>query len=346
MTLSLPARLYTDRQVHRDESTRLFARSWQLVGHLSQLRNQSAITADLLGHPLMLTRDDSGQLRVMSNVCRHRAGPLAPCPAGRRQLSCRYHGWQYDLTGQCISAPEMGDNPDFDPSQYRLPQLRHALWHGLIFATLDADAVPLDQMLSGLSETVSHSRPDAFIYHHRDHYDLACNWKVYMDNYLEGYHIPHIHPELNRMLDYRSYQTDVQPWYSCQHSPMEQTDGLYGTGQAWYVTLFPNTMLNLYPSRMQTNSVVPLAEDRCRVYFDYYYQNPDDPQSAEWIARDLAFSDEVQHEDIEICERVQQGLASGSYQHGPLNRRRESGVLHFQSLYRRLMNPRELAQHD
>ncbi len=345
MTLSLPASLYTDPEVHVDESLRLFARSWQIIGHQSQLQDQAAIELDLLGHPVMLTRDDLGQIRVLSNVCRHRAGPLMPCPGGRKRLSCRYHGWQYDLSGQCISAPEMGDNPEFDPADYRLPEIRHALWQGLIFATLDPEAMPLDRMLAGLSETISPSEPCAFTFHHRDHYDLDCNWKVYMDNYLEGYHIPHIHPELNRMLDYRSYQTDVHDWYSCQHSPMEQADGLYGAGKAWYVTLFPNTMLNLYPSRMQTNTVIPLAQNCCRVIFDYYYEHPENPKTAEWIARDLAFSDEVQREDIEICQQVQRGLSSGSYDRGPLNQRREQGVLHFQSLYRRFMAPPEVDQH-
>ncbi len=155
-------------------------------------------------------------------------------------------------------------------------------------------------------------------FHHRASYDVACNWKVYVDNYLEGYHVPHIHPGLNSLLDYRSYITETAEWYSFQFSPLESGDDLYGSGEALYYFLYPNAMLNILPGRLQTNRVLPLGVDRCRVEFDFYYAPDDSPEAQARRAKDVAFSDEVQDEDVTICEDVQRGLASGSYEAGPL----------------------------
>jgi choline monooxygenase len=159
---------------------------------------------------------------------------------------------------------------------------------------------------------------------------------VYVDNYLEGYHVPHIHPGLNRLLDYRSYVTEAAQWYSYQFSPLESGDGLYGAGDALYYWLWPNTMLNILPGRLQTNRVVPKGIDRCRVEFDFYYAPDESEEAAQRRLNDLNFSDEVQLEDLTICEDVQRGLSSGSYVPGRLNPLRENAVHHFHELLRRV----------
>ena len=133
------------------------------------------------------------------------------------------------------------------------------------------------------------------------------------------------------MLDYRSYVTETARWHSLQWSPLESAGELYGDGEALYYWLWPNTMLNILPGRVQTNRVLPLAGNRCRVEFDFYYPIDGDATRRE---RDLDFSDLVQREDIDICECVQRGLASGSYVAGRLNPKRESGVHHFHELLR------------
>jgi choline monooxygenase len=143
-----------------------------------------------------------------------------------------------------------------------------------------------------------------------------------------------VHPALNRILDYRSYVTETAPWHSLQWSPLESDPGLYGSGDALYYWLWPNTMLNILPGRLQTNRVVPLATDRCRIEFDFYYPIDDSDEGHARRAADLAFSDEVQKEDLGICVDVQRGLASGSYVPGRLNPLRESAVHHFQELLR------------
>ncbi len=197
-----------------------------------------------------------------------------------------------------------------------------------------------DALIQGIDARLGEHRGLAnYGQHQRVSYDVACNWKVYVDNYLEGYHVPHVHPALNRMLDYRSYVTEVGDWQVLQASPLDSGDALYGSGEALYWWLWPNTMLNVLPGRLQTNRIVPLGVDRCRVEFDFYYapdQGGIQDSGATRAKReaDLGFSDEVQNEDLRICEDVQRGLASGSYTPGRLNPLRESAVHHFQELLR------------
>ena len=331
--IALPAVAYCSPDWAESERSAIFAGSWQLVAHSSQLADPgSHVEVELAKVPLWLLRGGDGVLRALHNVCRHRAGPLLPCTnGGRTQLRCRYHGWTYSEAGQLTSATEMQSAQDFDTASIALPQARVSEWNGLVFACLDSTAPDLDLVLAGIDERMGRDRLADYRYKRSVSYELHCNWKAYVDNFLEGYHLPHVHPALNRLLDYRSYRTELAAWSSLQYSPLENDGALYGSGEALYWYIWPNTMLNLLPGRLQTNRVVPLAANRCRVDFDYYY--PADA-SSDTQAGDLEFSDEVQAEDIAICEHVQRGLESGSYVAGRLNPLRESGVHHFHELIR------------
>lgn len=330
---ALPAPLYTDAQFALRERAAIFSRHWQLVAHVDQVREPGDhAIIEIAGVPLVIVRGDDGELRALHNVCRHRAGPLATCDGrGAKALRCQYHGWTYRLDGQLRSAPEMNDARDFDVSTIRLPQAHVTQWQGLVFAALGSPPA-LAQVLEGIDARIGAHPLASYVFDRRTSYEIGCNWKAYVDNYLEGYHVPHIHPALNKMLDYRSYTTTLSQWHSLQYSPLESSDALYGNGDALYYFIWPNIMLNILPGRLQTNRVIPLAPDRCRVDFDYFY--PPDRNDAAHRAQDEAFSDEVQHEDIAICELVQHRLASGSYTAGRLNPKRESGVWHFHELYR------------
>jgi choline monooxygenase len=345
---ALPARWYCDPATLALERTAVFDRGWHLLAHASRLRDAGDhVVADCGGLPVIAVRGADGVVRAFHNVCRHRAGPIAQCDGlAAKSLRCRYHGWTYGLDGQLKSAPEMQSAEGFDVADVRLPELAVREWQGLLFGAVDpARAMPFEALVAGIDERIGAARGLAALGHHRHvAYDIACNWKAYVDNYLEGYHLPHVHPALNRMLDYRSYRTELADWHSLQWSPLESEASLYGDGEALYYWLWPNTMLNILPGRLQTNRVVPLAVDRCRVEFDFYYPvaggaagNGDDDADGELRARrdaDRDFSDEVQLEDLRICEDVQRGLASGSYVAGRLNPLRESGVFHFQELLR------------
>jgi len=339
--LALPAACYVESDWQQRERGMVFGASWQLVAHAAQVAGSGDhVVADIGGVPLIVVRGapepdtPAGRLRTLHNVCRHRAGPLATCDGrGAKALVCRYHGWSYALDGQLRGAPEMQDAAGFVPGDIRLPQAHVAQWQGLVFAALQP-AVSFDEVVTGIDARLPRGFAD-YAFQRRVSYEVGCNWKVYVDNYLEGYHLPRVHPGLNRLLDYRSYRTELARWHSLQWSPLDTARGPYGSGEpdgeALYWWLWPNTMLNVLPGRLQTNRVVPLAVDRCRVDFDYYYAPGAAAASAD---DDQSFADEVQAEDIAICEAVQRGLASGSYVSGRLNPARETGLAHFHELLR------------
>lgn len=331
---ALPARYYVGEQMLAMERRAVFARSWQPLAHREQLAVPGDhVVGEIAGVPVLLVRANDGVLRAFPNVCRHRAGPLALCNGkGARSLQCKYHGWTYTLDGQLRSAPEMQNVADFHVDGIRLPPLRVQEWQGLVFVALSDEVADFNDVYAGISEHIAPIDLATMRYLRSVSYDVACNWKVYVDNYVEGYHLPHVHPGLNKLLDYRAYDTALAPWYSLQSSPLRNNEGLYADGGAFYYFIYPNVMLNILPGRLQTNRILPLGPDHCRIVFDYYYAQ--DAQTQARIAADQDFSDEVQKEDIAICEAVQRGLASGFYTPGHLCPRREGGVWHFQNLLR------------
>lgn len=331
---ALPARFYAGEPMLAMEKRAVFARSWQLVAHQGQLAEAGDHVVEQVGDvPVLVVRGQDGVLRAFPNVCRHRAGPLALCNGkGARALHCKYHGWSYTLEGQLRSAPEMQGAADFDVASIRLPPLRVVEWQGLVFVALSENVPPFEEVYAGITERIAPIDLAAMRFLRRDSYDIACNWKVYIDNFLEGYHLPHVHPGLSKVLDYRVYDTELFPWHSLQHSPLRNSGDIYGDGQAFYYFVYPNVMLNIMPGRLQTNRILPLGPDRCRVEFDYYYAQ--DEQAQARIANDQAFSDEVQAEDITICEAVQKGLSSGTYDAGRLCPKRESALWLFHNQLR------------
>jgi choline monooxygenase len=167
-------------------------------------------------------------------------------------------------------------------------------------------------------------------------YEVGCNWKVYVDNFLEGYHVPFVHPELVSLFEYSQYRTEVFERYNLQWTPLDaSTASPYagnGGGQAWYYWVWPNFMLNILPGRVQTNVVEPLGPDRCRVVFRYFYGDIGTAEGKARLEADHQYSDKIQVEDREICERVQAGLGSRAYDRGRFSPEMEQGVWHFQSL--------------
>ncbi|MFC3194500.1 SRPBCC family protein [Marinicella sediminis] len=338
--MSFPAAAYQSGVGDAVDQTAVFHRSWQLVAHLSQLqRTGDHVVHEVAGQPVIVVNTGEG-IRAFHNVCRHRAGPLAFENGHAKTLMCKYHGWNYHLNGQLKSAPEMHTTAGFDVCDHRLPEVRLDSWQGLVFIALQADVPPISELFTGIEDRIQPIELSNMTFQRRDEFIINCNWKVYVENYLEGYHLPHVHPGLNQLLDYKSYQTELSQWHSYQFSPLDQGGDFYGEGQAHYYFIYPNTMLNILPNRLQTNQVLPMKNNQTRVIFDYFY--PEFDGREDFIKQDLAFSDEVQDEDIMICEAVQKGLDSGSYHQGQLCYKREQAVWHFQELvrtaYRQLLN--------
>ena len=333
---ALPAPYYVNQEMNTVDQQAVFNKHWQYVCHHSQIADLGDFVVSVLGQlPIIFVRTEQG-IRGYHNVCRHRAGPLAQCSGkGAKQLRCKYHGWTYNLDGSLRTATEMKDVEDFDISSIRLPELLVREWQGLVFAAVE-DAPDFEEYVEGIAERLS-TNPNVLSelkFHQHLSYDIDCNWKTYVDNYLEGYHVPHIHPELNKLLDYRSYITETKRWHSMQFSPLESGDELYGSGEALYYFMYPSSMLNILPGRLQTNRVLPLPNNRCRVEFDFFYTESHGDNDDARRVRDLSFSDVVQEEDVQICTDVQKGLNSGSYHAGRLNPLRENALHHFQELLR------------
>jgi choline monooxygenase len=327
---TLPAFAYTDAAILAAERETIFARTWQPVGHAEDVAAPGTyLTAEIDGKPLVVTRDASGELRGFYNVCRHRAGPVAIGKGSRRSLTCKYHGWTYGLDGGLVTTPELGEVKDFDKSCIGLVPVRVESWGPFVFACLDAKAPPLASVLGKIPEETEQRRLGDMRFVARKDYVIQANWKTYVDNFLEGYHLPTVHPGLFKVLDYGAYEVKTERFYSKQVSPLRGTTGTATEGEALYYWVFPNWMLNIYPDNMSLNLVLPLAADRCVTIFEWYRH---DANAKDDIEKTIAFSDGIQEEDIMICEAVQRGLASGSYERGRFSTLRENGVHHFQSL--------------
>ncbi len=334
---TLAARAYVDAEILAQEQQRIFPRHWQFACHESQLdRVGASLFVDIAGVRLVLVRTVAG-IGAYEAVCRHRAGPLDACRSGGQDFfRCRYHGWSYDLEGRLMAATEMQGCEDFDPSSIALPRVESAVFDGLVFVRRSVGPAEFSALMAGIGDrlVLSGHGLSRLQHHATVSYEIDCNWKTYVDNFLEGYHVPLVHPSLNEILDYRSYRTELAPWYSLQSSPLDSAPTAYGSGEALYYFIYPATMLNILPDRLQTNRVIPLAPERCRVVFDFFY--PAEWSSAERSAKfasDSEFSERVQQEDIAICVDVQRNLASGSYVSGRFNPRREQGLHHFQRLW-------------
>lgn len=332
---TIPSSWYVDQRFHDFDTEAIFARTWQGVGHADQVRRPGdrfpAMVAD---NPIVVLRDMEGTLRAFYNVCRHRGGPLATCADNGSMLQCGYHGWTYRLDGSLRGVPKFDRVELFDRRDYGLVPVHVELWQGIIFVNLDPNPQPLTECVAGITERIAPISLESKRFFRQVQYTVDCNWKVYIDNYLEGYHVPLVHPELMTMLDYNNYTTETFPRYSLQYSPLSEGENIYGTtgGEAFYYFLFPNFMLNILPGRLQTNLVVPLAHDRTLVTFDYFYDDIESPEALKIIEDDIECSDRIQREDIEICEHVQRGIRSRAYDRGRFSVACEGGVHHFQTM--------------
>lgn len=332
---TLPSLWYTDANFHQWECRALFSNQWQWIGHQNQLtRAGDYLTARVAGESVLAVRGEDGLIRTFFNVCPHRGGPLALEDGHSKALQCRYHGWTFHLDGKLKKAREMGAIQGFEPCRYGLKSLTSAPWQGFIFASVETPAVPLAALTRGMEERLESIELSRLHHHCRTSYSLNCNWKVYVDNFLEGYHIPMVHPSLNRLLDTKSYRTALAEHHVLQYSPV-RSGGAYAEGEVCYFFVFPNLMLNVMPGRCQVNRVLPKGVARTEVIFDYFYEDVVSSGAKQEIERDLAYSDLVQREDMLICERVQEGLNSRAYDRGRYSQRHESGVHHFHEYLKR-----------
>ena len=344
---TLPASLYTDPDVFAIEKERIFARTWQVVGHASQVANPGDyFTTGLAGEPLLIARDNNSKLRGFYNVCRHRAGPPAEGCGSRKLFRCAYHGWTYGLDGSLISATDIEGVEGFRPEDFALVPVRIEEWFDFIFVNLDANALPLQQSLGTLPQQAEKFPFTGMKLFERRTYDMKCNWKTYVDNYLEGYHLPSVHPALNRELDYNAYVVEPHERHVRQFGPIRGAQAGDVTPRRYqesredlttdYFWIFPNWMLNCYPDNVSLNIVLPLEPERSLAIFEWYL--PEKDHSSPAAKASVDFSDQIQIEDVAICEAVQKNLRSRSYSRGRFSVKHEKGVHAFHRMYAEIMS--------
>jgi len=325
-----PVDWYVDPAFWPKERLPIFARSWQFVTHESALPEPGSWVSDnLAGWPILLIRGEDGMIRGFHNVCRHRAGPLTQGEAGKCEgpITCRYHGWAYMWDGRLRAARDFGRAADFDPREFALYPVKVELWRGLVFVAIEqpdgslADWVaPIERRLEGKDWS------DLKVGLKRAH-PIACNWKTYVENYLEGYHVPSIHPSLDAEIDSANYAVTMDGLVALHEAPQRDPNAIYEGLWAW---MWPNLGVNVYGRGLMMERMSPVGPGQVRL--DYTYLTPDGEAVSD---ETLAMSDVVTAEDRWVVERVQENLAAGAYVEGRLSPKHEVAVAAFQAMVRR-----------
>lgn len=334
---------YLDEGVWVLARERIFARAWHWLGPLDEVAAPGSLAPltllpGLLDEPLLLARDEDGTLRALSNVCTHRGMPLVDAPCRAREIRCPYHSRRFGLDGRLRFMPGFEGARDFPSAADHLPQLALEHFGGHAFASLDPalafadwsaelrDRMPWLDMRSFAADP-SRSREFTFDAH----------WALYVENYLEGLHIPFLHPALNGTLAMDGYgyelgrasvlqlarARDGEPAFDLPPGARERGQGI----AAWYWWLFPNLMLNVYPWGLSVNVVQPLGPARTRVIFRSFVADASRLGQGAGGALDT-----VELEDEVAVVAVQRGIRSRLYRDGRYSPRHEAGVHHFHRL--------------
>ena len=356
----VPSSWYLDPAHLMREQDEVFRRTWHWVGRADQLSNPGDyLTCDVAGEPVIVARGDDGRLRAFSNVCLHRAGPVARDQGNTRLFRCSYHGWNYGLDG-CVRA-----TPGYDGLTGEdgcLPQMRVETWDPFVFVNLDPNARPLPETLGELSDRFGAYGLADLTFRQEVVLEADCNWKVVEENARECYHCPLVHPSFTAAYDVQNAVTETFDVGSLlrveqresslagksRESLVELTrdiaefrrqspplPGLEGeeTTRLYFVYPFPGFMFTLAPEHMSASRIMPVGVDRVRWVRQFFFE-PGTPQ--EIVDRNVEFRTLNMREDLSICEAVQRGLRSrfyGSYRYSP----KEPAVYHFHAVLRRML---------
>ncbi len=336
-----PYTWYIDQETQDDEKEAIFQSSWICVGRSDQLEKPGDyFTGDIMGNPYVVLLDENKKLRAFHNVCRHLGHEVASEHGNSCELTCSYHGWTYKLDGSIKAMPHMGAFC-FDVKRVGLKKMSVAQWGPFIFVDMDGSWTEDDKDIRNLNEDfdpvfkVLEEMGMSHMKHvERRVYDIKCNWKVFVDNGLDGgYHVAYAHERLAEGLEFEGYQTHIKPRCSYQVCDTNKMDSRLGD-KVIYAWLFPNLFINRYGRCMDTNIVMPVTPNSCRVYIDWYfdYDNLEDWTTQKKFKRAIGDSHVVQKEDIAVCESVQRGMNSMSFEHGHYSVKLEAAVHAFHIL--------------
>lgn len=341
---TIPSRFYGSSEIYERAKEAVFAKSWQWIGHEELVKVPGSIQPltlleGYLDEPLLLTRDANDQVRLISNVCTHRGMLVAESGGNERFLRCRYHGRRFGLDGVFQHMPEFEGVCGFPSEADNLPNIPFSKWGPFLFGSL-APAMSLEEFLKPMIERMEWLPLHEFhvdAKQSRD-YVVRANWALYVDNYLEGFHIPFVHAALNAVVDYDNYGHELYSTGNLQVAVSKSGEDSfdlpkcspdYGSNiAAYYYWFFPNLMLNFYPWGLSVNLVRPLGPELTKVSFIRYVWK--EALVGTGAGGDL---DRVEREDEVIVEAVQKGVKSRFYDRGRYSPKREQCTHHFHRLF-------------
>jgi len=339
---TIPSSWYTDERIFQLEQQTVFSRSWHVAARVDQLTKPGDyVTSEIADEPIVVVRGSDNQIRAFFNACRHHAAAVMIEPQGNcPQMRCPYHGWTYSLEGELKGTPDFTGVCDFDRANNGLIPIDFAVWEQWVFVKIDRPNVSIEKWLgTQLTDEFRELELNNLKWFERRSYTINCNWKVFVDNYLDGgYHVPHLHKGLDSVLDYTNYTIECGGRHCLQSSPMVRT-GETNVAEtrkgehALYYWIYPNFMVNCYEGVMDTNLVRPVTIDKTEVIFDFYFADVSDAARERNLAS-VQVGDRIQQEDLDICASVQRGLKSRAYDAGRLSVRREAG----EHLFHRLLH--------
>lgn len=346
---TLPATFYRDPEVFEALKQRVFHRSWQWLGPTAVLDTTQnscplIVLDDFLTEPLLLTRDAQETVHCLSNVCTHRGNLLIPAPGSTKKLICGYHGRRFGLDGRFEHMPEFKATRDFPRPCDHLHRFPLHIWGPLLFAGLQP-SFDFQSVINAMNERIGflplqdfkldESRGKDYLVH--------AHWALYCDNYLEGFHIPFVHKDLDAVLDYGSYDTLLYDYCNLQIGYAEGTEEVFDLPEdhpdfgkqvaAYYYWVFPNMMFNFYPWGLSVNLVQPKSPNKTKVSFVSYVYDASKLDKGAGSGLD-----KVELEDEAVVEGVQKGIRSRYYQTGRFSPTREKGVHHFHRLLATFLN--------
>lgn len=336
-----PASWCVSREFEEIDS-RVLKSHWQFVASIDQFaQNGSFVAGEFCHEQYVITRTESGDLKAFYNVCRHHAAQLLHGEGCTKEITCPYHAWTYALDGKLKKAPQMAGVKAFNRETLSLREIPLKIWNRFVLLNFSGQQSAFDPELEKLDEMLKQSGVDELRFRGRRTYEINCNWKVYIDNYLDGgYHVDHLHKGLAGQLAMNEYKVEnFKTWtlQSCAASKdpiqSETIDFKERIGErALYAWLHPNFMINRYGPIMDTNWIVPVNHEKCLTIFDYYFL----PTATEdFVTASIRASEQVQIEDVAICESVQKGMRSLGYGAGRYAPHLETGEYLFHSWMKR-----------
>jgi choline monooxygenase len=332
---TLPYSWYSDPEILRREEERILRPAWQYAGHTGQLGTGAGFFSTRAGRtPVVVTRDGAGVIRAFVNVCRHRGSVIAEGESSRETLQCPYHAWTYGLDGRLRAAPRSDEEPNFQRDELGLVPVAVDMWGPFVFVNAGAEPEPLADTLGSLPAQVAELLDvDSLVHHSRWESEVAANWKIVCENFLECYHCQVAHPAFSAVVDVSpdTYLLSTEGNLSTQRGELRTATPEDELPRAQFHFLWPNLGLNIFGGRpnLSIGPIVPVTPDRTYRFLDYFFGADVDD---EWIAELLAFDDQVGKEDRGLVEDVHRGIASGALDRGVLMGRSEQLIGHFEAL--------------